>query len=54
MQSSVRGKNTSAVEVTNIDAFGFWLLVRGKEYFQRAEIPVPPAPAITVSADSRK
>ena len=21
------------VEVTNIDAFGFWLLVRGKEYF---------------------
>ena len=28
--------------------------VRGKEYFQRAEIPVPPAPAITVSADSRK
>jgi hypothetical protein len=23
----------STVEVTNIDAFGFWLLVRGKEYF---------------------
>jgi hypothetical protein len=33
MRSSVRGKSTSAVEVTNIDAFGFWLLVRGKEYF---------------------
>ena len=28
--------------------------VRGKEYFQRAEIPIPPAPAIIVSADSRK
>jgi hypothetical protein len=23
----------SAAEVTNIDTFGFWLLVRGKEYF---------------------
>ena len=23
----------NAVEVTNIDRFGFWLLVRGKEYF---------------------
>ena len=33
MRSSVRGKSTSTVEVTNIDAFGFWLLVRGKEYF---------------------
>ena len=33
MRSSVRGKATSEVEVTNIDAFGFWLLVRGKEYF---------------------
>jgi hypothetical protein len=33
MKSSVRGKSTSEVEVTNIDAFGFWLLVSGKEYF---------------------
>jgi len=33
MRSSVRGKTTSAVEVTNIDAHGFWLLVRKKEYF---------------------
>ena len=33
MRSSVRGKSTSVVEVTNIDALGFWLLVRGKEYF---------------------
>jgi len=33
MRSLVRGKSTSAVEVTNIDTFGFWLLVRGKEYF---------------------
>lgn len=23
----------NTVEVTNIDTFGFWLLVRGKEYF---------------------
>jgi hypothetical protein len=33
MRSSVRGKTTSVAEVTNIDAHGFWLLVRGKEYF---------------------
>jgi hypothetical protein len=33
MKSSVRGKSTSEAEVTNIDTFGFWLLVRGKEYF---------------------
>ena len=33
MRSSVRGKSTSEAEVTNIDRFGFWLLVRGKEYF---------------------
>jgi hypothetical protein len=33
MKSSVRGKSTSAVEVTNISAHGFWLLVRGKEHF---------------------
>jgi hypothetical protein len=27
------GKTTSAVEVTNISAHGFWIWVRGKEYF---------------------
>jgi len=33
MRSSVRGKNTSEAEVTNIDARGIWLLVQDKEYF---------------------
>lgn len=33
MRSSLRGRTTSAAEVTNIDRFGFWLLARGKEYF---------------------
>jgi hypothetical protein len=33
MRSSVRGKSTSEAQVTNIDAFGFWLLVHDKEYF---------------------
>ncbi|MBM4016876.1 MAG: DUF2442 domain-containing protein [Planctomycetes bacterium] len=33
MKYSVRGKSTSEVEVTNVDTFGFWLLVHGKEYF---------------------
>ena len=33
MRSAVRGKSTSEAEVANIDAFGFWLLVRDKEYF---------------------
>lgn len=33
MRSSVRGRSTSEAEVANIDTFGFWLLVRGKEYF---------------------
>jgi hypothetical protein len=27
------GANTSMAEVTNIDHFGFWLLVQNKEYF---------------------
>lgn len=27
------GKRTSAAEVTNISRHGFWLLVRGSEYF---------------------
>ena len=33
MASSQLGKNTSAVEVTNISAHGFWLFVAEKEYF---------------------
>jgi len=33
MRSSVRGKGTSEVEVTNIDGHGFWILVRDREYF---------------------
>ena len=33
MKSSTRGANTSQVEVTNIDQFGFWLLIRDREYF---------------------
>jgi len=33
MKSSVRGKTTSEVEMTNIDAHGLWLLVGDKEYF---------------------
>jgi hypothetical protein len=33
MKSKVRGKNTSPVEVSNIDAHGFWLYVEDKEYF---------------------
>ena len=27
------GKNTSTVEITNISAHGFWLLIEHKEYF---------------------
>ncbi|HOE63185.1 MAG TPA: DUF2442 domain-containing protein [Candidatus Sumerlaeota bacterium] len=30
---SVRGKNTFQSEVTNIGAFGFWLMVEEQEYF---------------------
>jgi hypothetical protein len=33
MKFSARGVNTSHVEVTNIDQFGFWLLIRDREYF---------------------
>jgi len=33
MSSLVPGKNTSAVEVTNISAHGVWILVRDKELF---------------------
>jgi len=33
MKSSQRGRNTSAVEVTNISPDGFWLLIGGRERF---------------------
>ena len=33
MNSLAPGKNTLAVEVTNISAHGVWLLARGKELF---------------------
>jgi len=33
MTSLTLGASTSQVEVTNIDRFGFWLLVEDKEYF---------------------
>ena len=33
MTSSMLGTSTSQVEVTNIDRFGFWLLIEDKEYF---------------------
>ena len=33
MTSSTHGASTFQVEVTNIDRFGFWLLVEDREYF---------------------
>lgn len=33
MKSSMRGASTSLVEVSNIDQFGLWVLVRDREYF---------------------
>jgi hypothetical protein len=33
MKSPAPGTGTSQVQVTNVDAFGFWLVVRDKEYF---------------------
>ena len=33
MKSAAHGKNTSAVEVTNVSPHGFWLLVQAKEHF---------------------
>ncbi|MBI3987084.1 MAG: DUF2442 domain-containing protein [Lentisphaerae bacterium] len=33
MTSSTLGASTSALEVTNIDRFGFWLLIENQEYF---------------------
>ena len=33
MKSSVRGKNTSRVEILNISQKGIWILVNDREYF---------------------
>jgi hypothetical protein len=33
MKFLARGANTTQVEVANIDQFGFWLLIRDREYF---------------------
>jgi len=33
MISSTHGAGTSLAEVTNIDRFGFWVLIEDKEYF---------------------
>ena len=33
MKSSTLGANTLPAEVTNIDHFGFWIIVRDREYF---------------------
>lgn len=33
MKSAAPGRNTSAVEVTNVSAHGLWLLVDGRELF---------------------
>ena len=33
MKSSSGGAATSLVEVVNIDRFGFWVIVRGREHF---------------------
>ena len=33
MRSSVVGKNTSRVEITNVSAFGIWLITGEREFF---------------------
>ncbi len=33
MSLATHGKNTSEIEVTNISAFGVWLLAHGREHF---------------------
>ena len=33
MRSAPRGRNTSAVELTNVSGTGFWLLLDGQEFF---------------------
>ena len=37
MNSSAPGKNTSAIEVTNISAHGVWILIRDRELFMSYE-----------------
>lgn len=37
MSSLAHGNSTSAVEVTNISAYGIWLLAHGKELFMSYE-----------------
>ena len=37
MNSLAHGTNTSAVEISNISAFGIWLLAGGKELFMSYE-----------------
>lgn len=37
MSSGALGKNTSAIEVTNISSHGVWLLAGGHEYFMSYE-----------------
>ena len=33
MKLHVHGTNTSEIEVANIDSHGFWIYIKGKEYF---------------------
>jgi hypothetical protein len=33
MKSQTLGINTSEIEILNIDKFGFWVFIKGKEYF---------------------
>lgn len=33
MRSLKHGKNISKAEITNISQHGFWMLIKGKEYF---------------------
>lgn len=33
MKSGTPGKNTSDVEITNVSAHGFWLLIAGQEFY---------------------
>ena len=33
MKSQTLGISTSEIEILNIDKFGFWIFIKGKEYF---------------------
>ncbi len=33
MQLPTHGTNTSDIEITNIDSHGFWIFIKGQEYF---------------------